>query len=75
MVGFKIMVNFQDEMQNLTEFTHFGKIVVVQQWLTQNMWSIGATSCIFNNKLQKVSLKNSFIWKYEKNEKKLTIVL
>jgi len=69
------MVNFQDEMQNLTEFTHFEKIVFVQQWLTQNMWSIGATICIFNNKLQKVSLKNPFIWKYEKNEKKLTIIL
>ncbi len=75
MVGFKIMVKFQDEMQNLTKFTHFEKIVFIQQWLTQNMWSIGATICIFNNKLQKVSLKKNFIWKYEKNEKKFTIVL
>jgi hypothetical protein len=31
---------------------------------------IGATICIFNNKLQKISFKNSFIWKSEKRSKK-----
>jgi hypothetical protein len=43
---------FSNEMQNLAEFTHFEKFIFIQQWLTQNMWSIGATMCIFNNKLQ-----------------------
>jgi len=37
------------------------------------MWSIGATIFIFNNKLQKVSFKNSFIWKNEKGQKKTHI--
>jgi len=50
------------------EMSHFEKFTFIQQWLTQNMWNIRATICIFNNKLQKVSFKNSFIWK---NEKKL----
>jgi len=69
LVWFKIMINFQDEMQNLTKFTHFEKFIFIQQWLTQNMWSIGATMCIFSNKLQKISFKNSFIWKSEKKFK------
>jgi hypothetical protein len=30
---------------------------------------IEATICIFNNKLQKISLKISFIWKNEKGKK------
>jgi hypothetical protein len=50
--------NFQNETQNLAKF--------IQQWLTQNMWFIGATICIFNNKLQKISFKNSFVWKNDK---------
>jgi len=66
LVWFKIMINFQDETQNLTKFTHFEKFIFIQQWLTQNMWSIGAIVCIFNNKLQKISLKKNFIWKSEK---------
>jgi hypothetical protein len=66
LVWFKIMTSFQDEMQNLAKFTHFEKFIFIQQLLTQNMWSIGATICIFNNKLQKISLKFSFIWKSEK---------
>jgi len=53
-------------MQNLVEFTHFENLILIQKWLTQNMWSINATICIFNNKLQKISFKNSFIWKSEK---------
>jgi hypothetical protein len=56
--------------QNLAEFTHFEKFIFIQQLLTQNMWSIGATMCIFINKLQKISFKNSFIWKSEKWLKK-----
>ncbi len=70
MVWFKIMIKFQNETQNLAKFTHFEKIIFIQQWLTQNMLSIGATICIFNNKLQKISFKNSFIWKNEKWLKK-----
>ncbi len=69
MVWFKIMINSQNEMQNFTEFTHFEKFIVIQQWLTQNMWLIGATICIFYNKLQKISFKNSFIWKSGKGLK------
>jgi hypothetical protein len=63
------MINFQDEMQNLAKFTHFEKFIYIQQWLRQNMWSIGPTICIFNNKLQKISFKKHFIWKSEKGLK------
>jgi hypothetical protein len=66
----KIMINFENEMQNLAKFTHFEKFVFIQQWLTSNMWYIGATICIFNNKLQKISFKNSLIWKSEKGLKR-----
>jgi hypothetical protein len=51
------------------EFTHFEIFIFIQKWLTKNMWYIGATICIFNNKLQKISLKNSFTWKSEKKLK------
>jgi hypothetical protein len=34
--------------------------------INEKMWSIGATICIFKNKLQKILFKNSFIWKSEK---------
>jgi hypothetical protein len=68
----KLWQNFQNETQNLANFTHFEKFIFIQQWLTQNMWSIGATICIFNKKLQNISFKNSFIWK---NEKRLIIFL
>jgi hypothetical protein len=73
LVWFRIMINFQDEMQNPTKFTHFEKFMSIQQWLTQNIWSIGATICIFYNKLQKISFKNSFIWKSEKKLEKIHI--
>jgi hypothetical protein len=49
---------------------HFEIFIFIQQWLTKNMWSIGATICIFSNKLQNISFKNSFIWKSEKRLKK-----
>jgi hypothetical protein len=63
------MINFQNETQNLAKSTHFEKFIFILQWFTQNMWSIGATICIFNNKLQKISFKNSLIWKSEKTKK------
>jgi hypothetical protein len=31
------MINFQNEMQNLIKFTHFEKLLFIQQWLTQNI--------------------------------------
>jgi len=51
------------------KFTHFEIFIFIQQWLTQNMWSIGATICL-DNKLQKISSKNTFIWNNEKWLKK-----
>ncbi len=63
------MINFQFEMQNLAKSTHFEKSIFIQQWLTQNMWYIGATICIFNNKLQNISFQNSFIEKVKKFKK------
>jgi len=56
-------------MQNLVKSTHLKKIILIQQWLTQNMWYIGATICIFNNKLQNISFQNSFIEKVKKFKK------
>jgi hypothetical protein len=55
----------------LAKFTQFEKFIFIQQWLAQNMWSIETTICIFNNKLQKISFKNSFIWKSEKGLKRI----
>jgi hypothetical protein len=60
--------DFQDEMKNLVNFTYFEKIIFIQQWLTKNMWSIGEIICIFNNKLQQISFKNSFMWKKTKKD-------
>jgi hypothetical protein len=53
-------------MQNLGESTHFEIFIFILEWLTQNMWSIGATICIFNNKLQNISCKKT---SYEKVKK------
>jgi hypothetical protein len=64
------MINFQDETQNLAKSTHFEKFICIQQWLIKNMWYIGAIICIFTNKLQNISFKNSFIQKSEKGLKK-----
>jgi hypothetical protein len=50
--------------------THFEKFIFIKKWLSKNVWSIGATICIFNNKLQNISLKKKFIWKNEKKTKK-----
>jgi len=38
--------------------------------INKKMWSIGVTIRIFNKNLQKISLKNSFIWKSQKGLKK-----
>jgi hypothetical protein len=37
------------------------------------MWSIEATISILNNKLQKISFKNSLVWKSEKGLKRTHI--
>jgi hypothetical protein len=66
----QILINFQNEMKNLAKFTHFDIFIFIQQWLTQNIWSIGAIICIFSNKLQKISFKISCIQKSEKWLKK-----
>ncbi len=71
MEWFKIMINFQDKMQNLVEFTHFVKFIFIQQWLTQNMWFNAVTIGILNSKLQKISFKKNFIWKNEKELKRI----
>jgi hypothetical protein len=52
----------------------FGKIctlwkIHIYPTMVNKMWSIGATTCIFNKKLQKISFKNSFIWKWKKTLK------
>jgi hypothetical protein len=47
-------------------YVHIEKFIFIQQQLTQSMWYIGETTRIFNKKLQKNSLKISFIWKSEK---------
>jgi hypothetical protein len=52
-----------------TKSTQFEIFIFSQQWLTPNIWSIGVTINIFNNKLQKISLKNSFIWKSENTKR------
>jgi len=57
-------------IQNLEKCTYFEIFIFIWQWLTQNMWFIETTICILNNKLQKISFKNSFIWKSEKGLKK-----
>jgi hypothetical protein len=55
---------------DLAKFTHFEIFIFIQQWLTQNMWYIEATMCIFSNKLQKISFKKKIMWKNEKGLKK-----
>jgi len=64
---------FSNEMQNQTKLAHLKKIISIQEWITQNIWYIGAIICIFNNKLQKIWFKYSFIWKSEKARKEFTI--
>jgi hypothetical protein len=44
------------------------KIHIYSKMLSQNMSSIG--EIIFNNRLQNISFKNSFIWKSGKDKKK-----
>jgi len=62
------MIKFQDEMQNLTKFTHFEKFIFVQQWLTQNVWLIGAAICIFDKQVEKYFIQKNFhVKKWKKN--------
>jgi hypothetical protein len=42
------------------------KVPIYSTMINKKMWSIGATTSIFNNKLQNNSFKTSFIWKNEK---------
>jgi hypothetical protein len=54
----------------------FGKIytlwkIHIYPTMINTMWSIRATTCVFNKKLQNISFKNSFIWKSEKKLKKI----
>jgi hypothetical protein len=55
------MINFQNEIQNLVKSTHFEKFIFIQQMFNTKHVIIGATICIYNYKLQKISFKNSFI--------------
>ncbi len=52
-------------MQNLAKFSHFEKFILLQQLLTKNKGYIGATICIFKNKLERFHSKSPL---YEKNE-------
>jgi len=49
--------------------THFEKFIFINKWLPQDVWSIGATTCIFNNKLQNISLKKIHMKKWKKTKK------
>jgi hypothetical protein len=75
LIWFEIMIIVLNDTQNLLKFAHFESFIFIQQWIVQNIWYIGTTICIFNNKLQKVSLKNSYMWKNEKDYKRLAILL
>jgi hypothetical protein len=68
------MIQNYDKFSNWNaKSTHFERFIFIQQWLTQNMWSIGPTISILNNKLQKISSKNTFIRNNEKWLKKIQI--
>jgi hypothetical protein len=54
----------------LVEFIHLKKIFVIHQMLIQKMWCVEEIICIFNNILQKVSSKKSFLWESENDQKK-----
>jgi len=46
------MIQNYDKFSNWNlKSTHFERFIFIQQWLTQNMWSIGPTISILNNKL------------------------
>ncbi len=70
MVWFKIMIKFQDEMHNLVEFTHFEKFIFIQQWLTKKCDILGQLCVFLLASYKKNSIKNSFIWKSEKGQKR-----
>jgi hypothetical protein len=48
-------------MQNLAKHMHFKKLIFIKKNLTQNMQHIETIVNVINNKLQKISLQNSFL--------------
>jgi hypothetical protein len=52
----------------------FKKFINIQQRLTQNIWCIVQIINIFSNMLQKISLKNSFLWKNQNDHKRIIIL-
>jgi hypothetical protein len=69
------MILFQDETQKLAKFAHFEIYIFIQKLLIQNIWHIEVTICIFNKKLQKVSLKKIKSYEKVKNDYKNTQIL
>jgi len=59
----------------LAKSTHFEKFIFIQQCLTQTMWYIRATICIFNNKLENIHSKILSYKKMKNDFKKFTIIL
>jgi hypothetical protein len=53
------------------KFAHFEKFIFIQQWLAQNMWSIGATitSC------KRINSKKNSYEKMKRTKKKFTFFL
>jgi hypothetical protein len=60
-------------MWNLPNLAHFEKFIFIQQWLTQNMWSIETIICIFNKKNTKHSIQKFLYTKKWKGLKKIHI--
>jgi hypothetical protein len=54
------MIFKKDETYNLIKFANFQKFIFIQQWLTQNIYYIETTICIFINKLQNISFQTYF---------------
>jgi hypothetical protein len=54
-------------MKNLAKFAHFEKFIFNQKMINTKHVMYWSNYMYFNNKLQKISFKNSFIWKNEKD--------
>ncbi len=54
---------------------HLSAFFKTECWSKHNMWNISATLGIFNNKLQKYSFKNHFLWKNQNVYKRICIVV
>jgi hypothetical protein len=57
-------------MQNLVEFVHLKKFLIIHEKLIQKMRCIEKIICIFSNILQKISSQKFFPWKFENDHKK-----